>query len=334
MKILPDDKLDFQDVLFLPKISHLQSRSEVSLETTISFTNGYTWTGIPIVAANMDTIGTFEMYKVLVTFSMITCFHKHYDVAEYPTDLNPNYYMLSTGISDKDYAKLQATLLRLPDTRFVCVDVANGYMIRFSEFIQRLRKEYPQLILVCGNVVTPDMAAVLFTSGTDIVKVGIGSGSCCTTRLQAGVGMPQLSAIMECVDAGGRIMSDGGCVFPADISKALGAGATLVMLGSMLAGHDECVGQMIEENGQKYKVFYGMSSSMAMNKYHGGVAEYRSSEGKAVKVPYRGPVKETIIHILGGIRSTCTYLGIRSLQEISEHTTFLRVHRQVNSVFG
>jgi len=174
-------------------------------------------------------------------------------------------------------------------------------------------------------------------SGADIVKVGIGPGSVCTTRKQTGVGYPQLSSVIECADAahglGGCIVSDGGCTCPGDVAKALGAGADFVMLGGMLAGHDECSGDIVEEGGEFFKVFYGMSSDTAMKKYAGGVAEYRSSEGKTVRVPYRGPIDETIRDILGGIRSACTYVGAAELKELPLRTTFIRVTQQLNTVF-
>merc|ERR1719486_1521406 len=210
----------------------------------------------------------------------------------------------------------------------VCIDVANGYSQAFVKCIRDVREKYPTMTLMAGNVVTQEMTEELILSGADIVKVGIGPGSVCTTRKQTGVGYPQLSSVIECADAarglGGCVISDGGCTCPGDVSKALGAGADFVMLGGMLAGHDECSGELIEENGDYFKIFYGMSSDTAMNKHAGGVAEYRSSEGKTVKVPYRGPVDETIRDILGGIRSACTYVGASELRELSKRTTFIR----------
>ena len=174
-------------------------------------------------------------------------------------------------------------------------------------------------------------------AGADIVKVGIGPGSVCTTRVKTGVGYPQLSAIIECADAahglGGQIISDGGCVTPGDVAKAFGAGADFVMLGGMLSGHTESGGELIEKNGEKYKEFYGMSSSSAMKKHKGGVAEYRASEGKSVKVPFKGDVEGTVQDILGGLRSTCTYVGASRLKELTKRTTFIRVEEQENRVY-
>merc|ERR1719271_1741979 len=228
-------------------------------------------------------------------------------------------------------------ILAAVDGPFICVDVANGYSEAFVDAVRAIRKAHPSKVIMAGNVVTGEMTEELIFSGADIVKVGIGPGSVCTTRKQTGVGYPQLSAVLECADAahglGGRIVSDGGCTCPGDVAKAFGAGADFVMLGGMLAGHDECSGEVVEENGKYFKMFYGMSSDTAMQKYAGGVAEYRSSEGKTVKVPYRGPLDETVRDILGGIRSACTYVGASELRELSKRTTFIRVTQQLNTVF-
>lgn len=333
MKIENELKLDFNDVMFRPKRSTLSSRSEIDLTREITFNvNGkaVVWKGIPIIASNMDTIGTFEMYNVLSKYQMITCFHKHYAPDEFSDQLDRRYYMISTGISDNDYTRLKEIIARI-NPLFVCVDIANGYLKSLGDFVKKLHREYPGIIIACGNVVTREMVEELILNcNASIIKVGIGSGSCCTTRLQTGVGCPQLSAVIETSDSAhginGFIISDGGCVHPCDVAKAFGGGADWVMLGNMLAGHTECMGELITENDKTYKLFYGMSSKTAMDKYHGGVAQYRSAEGKTVKVPYKGGVEETIKSILGGIRSTCTYIGARRLKDVPKCTTFLRVH--------
>merc|ERR1719240_1367570 len=220
----------------------------------------------------------------------------------------------------------------------ICLDVANGYSEPFVEAVRAIRKSHPTKIIMAGNVVTGEMTEELLLSGADIVKVGIGPGSVCTTRRQTGVGYPQLSAVVECAEAahglGGLVISDGGCTCTGDVCKAFGAGSDFVMLGGMLAGHDESAGDLVQENGLWFKLFYGMSSSTAMQKHSGGVAEYRASEGKTVKVPYRGPIDETARDLLGGIRSACTYVGAAELREISKRTTFIRVTQQLNTVFG
>ncbi|CAK0754639.1 GMP reductase [Gammaproteobacteria bacterium] len=216
--------------------------------------------------------------------------------------------------------------------------MANGYTRVLVEFLRKLRQTYPDITIMAGNVVTGEMTEELILDGADIVKVGIGPGSVCTTRKMAGVGYPQLSAVIECADAahglGGLICSDGGCTSPGDIAKAFGGGADFVMLGGMLAGHDECSNDTVERDGMWMKRFYGMSSRTAMDKYAGGVADYRAAEGKEVLIAPRGPVDATVQEILGGLRSACTYVGARKLKELSKRTTFVRVTRQLNEVFG
>lgn len=342
MKIENDIKLDFSDVLIRPKRTTMSSRSQVNLIRKFTFPHStITWSGIPIMTSNMDSVSTLEMYKEVSRNRMITVFQKYIDI-NLILDCDTDYYALSTGISDDDFNRLSANITKIKTTgkniKFICVDVANGYMDRLVPFCQRVRTAFPNIILIAGNVVTREMVEELIINGkVDIVKIGIGSGSVCTTRLQTGVGMPQLSAVMECADAAhgahGHIISDGGIVHPGDISKAFGGGADFVMMGSIFAGHTECAGELIEENGQKYKLFYGMSSDTAMNKYHGGVAKHRSSEGKTVKIPYRGDVNNTILNFLGGIRSSCTYVGAKRLKDLPKCCSFIRVNNIVNTIY-
>jgi len=342
MRIEADIKLDFKDVLIRPKRSTLKSRSEVSLVKTYTFRNSKkTWTGVPIMAANMDTTGTFTVAEALSKNSMMTVIAKHNEPEAFDavTPEMAQFVSFSTGTSDKDFDRLQRCVEKRPDIPFICIDVANGYSEHFVEFVKKTRKRFPEHILIAGNVVTGEMVEELILAGADIIKVGIGPGSVCTTRKQTGVGYPQLSAVIECADSahglGGHIISDGGCTVPGDVAKAFGAGADFVMLGGMLAGHDECAGDILEEeNGEKYKIFYGMSSETAMRKYSGGVAEYRSSEGKTVKIPYRGPIQNTVKSILGGLRSSCTYVGAAQLKELPKRTTFIRVTQQINNIFS
>ncbi len=336
MKIENELKLDFSDVLIRPKRSTLSSRSEVDIEREFHFQySGKIWRGVPIMVANMDTTGTVEMAKELAKFKIITCLHKYHSAEDIPEDLDRDYYAVSTGIRDDDLAKLD-DIIRLRNPEFICIDVANGYSKKFLDVCKELRAKYPTKTLIGGNVVTREMVEELsINGGVDIIKVGIGSGSVCTTRLLTGVGCPQLSAVIECADSahgvGTHIISDGGIVHIGDVSKAFGAGADFVMMGGMFAGHNECAGDIVEVNGRKFKYFYGMSSSKAMEKYHGGVANYRSSEGKVVKVPLKGPVANTVLDILGGIRSTMTYIGASKLKDVSKCTTFIRVNNQVNT---
>ncbi len=344
MRIEYEIKLGFKDVMIRPKRSTLKSRSEVSLNRDFKFLHSpLTWEGVPIIAANMDTVGTFEMAIALSKHKVITAIHKHYSLEEWDSFLNQapqgieDYIAISTGIGKQDTKRLSAIFTSHPQLKFICIDVANGYSEYFANFVKNIRDQYPEKVIIAGNVVTGEMVEELLLSGADIIKVGIGPGSVCTTRVKTGVGYPQLSAIIECADAahglGGQIISDGGCASPGDVAKAFGAGADFVMLGGMLAGHNESGGEIVEKNGQKFRQFYGMSSTTAMDKHAGGVAEYRASEGKTVEVPYRGEVNETILDILGGLRSTCTYVGAARLKELTKRTTFIRVAEQENQVY-
>jgi GMP reductase len=340
MKIHDDIKLDFADVLLLPKRSQYSSRSEVSLERTVNFKySDDTWTGVPIIVSNMDTTGTIEMARALQKHKVITCLHKYHSAFDIlDSGLDREYFAVSTGINDIDLENLD-NIVKVVDPKFICIDVANGYMSRFIEKCKQIREKYPNRILIAGNVCTSEGVLELVMNGkVDIVKVGIGSGSCCTTRKQTGIGMPQLSAVIECADTAhgldAHIVSDGGLQVIGDFSKAYGAGADFVMSGSMFAGHDESGGDLVEENGNMYKIFYGMSSSTAMNKYSGGVAKYRTSEGKTVKIAHRGPVEHTILDIHGGIRSCMTYLGAKKIKDIPKCATFVRVSRQLNQIYN
>jgi GMP reductase len=344
MRIEYDIKLGFKDVMFRPKRSTLKSRSEVNLDRKFRFVHApFDWEGIPIMAANMDTVGTFEMALALNTAKVFTAIHKHYSLDEWNSFLKKapdgieEYIAVSTGTGEQDLQKVAEIFELFPKLKFICIDVANGYSQHFVNFVKEARKQFQNKIIIAGNVVTGEMVEELILSGADIVKVGIGPGSVCTTRVKTGVGYPQLSAIIECADAahglGGLIISDGGCSTPGDVAKAFGAGADFVMLGGMLAGHDESGGESVEIEGEIYKQFYGMSSSTAMNKHAGGVAEYRASEGKTVQVPYRGKVENTLLDILGGIRSTCTYVGASKLKELGKCTTFIRVSEQENRIY-
>ena len=341
MRIEDEVKLDFKDVLIRPKRTALNSRKDVEISREYKFLySKQNWTGIPVVAANMDTTGTIPMAKALYKFGLVTCLHKFHTLEEIRAIKDEKFFenvAITSGILDEDVEKLDK-IVKASKPRFICIDVANGYTQRFAKVISKAREMYPKITIIAGNVVTAEMVEQLILSGADIVKIGIGPGSACTTRRQTGVGYPQLSAIIECADAahglGGRIMSDGGCTVPGDIAKAFGAGADFVMLGGMLAAHKESGGELIEENGEQYKIFYGMSSEHAMKKYYGKVAEYRSPEGKFVKLKYRGPVENTIQEILGGLRSACTYVGAKRLKDLPKCTTFIRVSSQLNEVFG
>jgi GMP reductase len=380
MRIDNDMKLDYKDVLIRPKRSTLGSRKQVRLHRRFTFRNYKEniqqdvmipephYTGIPIMAANMDGVGTFEMADKLSKQDMFTCLVKTYKVNQLVEFFDPDDYdtldrrienvAYSMGIQEADMQKfLKVMELSNGVIKYVCVDVANGYSTRFAEVIRTIRAQFDDVVIIAGNVVTGEMTEELILAGADIIKVGIGPGSVCTTRIQTGVGYPQLSAVIECADAahglGGHIIADGGCTCPGDVAKAFAAGADFVMLGGMLAGHDEGGGDVITKhfaNGEatlldngnymphyeekQFVQFYGMSSDAANTKHFGGLKEYRSSEGREVLVPYRGPIEPTVQDLLGGLRSTCTYAGALKLKQLSKCTTFIQCTQQFNGVYA
>jgi GMP reductase len=318
------------------------------------------------MASNMDGVGTFEMADTLAKQKIMTCLVKTYAVNELVNFFvsvmheRTEYVAMSIGITDADHLKFRNVYEQTGNQlKYVCIDVANGYSERFATFVKEFRNQYPNIVIIAGNVVTGEMTEELILSGADIVKVGIGPGSVCTTRIQTGVGYPQLSAVIECADAahglGGHVIADGGCTCPGDVAKAFAGGADFVMLGGMLAGHDEGGGEVITRHyvtneieyevgnhldNRKQKVeekkfvqFYGMSSESANDKHFGGLKEYRSSEGRTVLVPYRGSVETTTQNILGGVRSTCTYAGAVRLKHLMRCATFVRCTQTHNGVY-
>jgi len=343
MRIEDEIKLTFDDVLIRPKRSTLVSRSEVDLTRPFKFKHtNKTWSGVPIFSANMDTTGTFNTAKALEKFGIITAIHKFYSIEDWKSNLehlDPKYLTVTVGSSDEEFQKAKEIFALNDDIDFLCLDVANGYREDFLQAIYKFRNEFPEKIIIAGNIATREMTEAIILAGADIVKVGIGPGSVCTTRKVAGVGYPQLSAISECADAahglGGHVISDGGCKFPGDVSKAFGAGADFVMLGGMFAGHEESGGELVtESNGKKYKDFYGMSSELAQQRYYGDVAKHRASEGKKVRLEYKGNIENTVQSILGGMRSACSYVGAKTIKDLPKCTTFIRVTQTTNEVFS
>ena len=370
MKISHDTKLDFDDVLLVPQRTKTASRKDVHLTRYFKFYHSpRSWRGIPVMAANMDTTGTMEMSSALDKFGMVTCLHKHYSWEDEFNFLNKGVLFhqgvwSSIGMSQRDFDKIQFFRDHLRVMPNICVDIANGYTEDFVSFCATVRQIAPDAIIMAGNVVTPEMVQELILhGGVDIVKIGIGPGSACTTRLKTGVGYPQLSAIDECAHAAhgltsgserlGLICADGGCRYPADVAKAFAADADFVMIGGMLAGTDECEGEweyepnidLIEEIKlvtpdseerarlisttvrKKSLTFYGMSSKRAQDKHSGGMKSYRSSEGRVLNIPYKGTAKEVINDMLGGIRSACTYTGASYLSDFSKTAQFIKVNR-------
>jgi len=362
MRLDNDIKLDYKDVLIRPKRSTLKSRKQVRLERKFKFRNSKAeYEGVPIMASNMDGVGIFEMADTLAEQNIFTCLVKTYSVEQLTIYFNNNdvpershNVAMSIGTSDDDFQKLVDVQANVGDKlKYVCMDIANGYSDHFAARVRKVRDQFPGLIIIAGNVVTGEMTEELILAGADIVKVGIGPGSVCTTRIQTGVGYPQLSAVIECADAahglGGHIIADGGCTCPGDVAKAFAGGADFVMLGGMLAGHDQGGGEVITKKymtnemstgttrkieEKKFVQFYGMSSDAANTKHFGGLKDYRSSEGREVLVPYRGDVAATVQDLLGGLRSTCTYAGAQRLKHLMRCTTFVRCTQQFNGVYA
>lgn len=335
-------ELDYKNILLLPNRSNLTSRKDVGL-----FSKFKNILSVPIIAANMDGVGTMEMADELSNFGLMTCLLKTYTEKElieffdcadpYWRKLRSHYSIYSMGITDEDFVKFLRVLEQTDgNIKHVCIDVANGYMDSFVDFIRKLRSQISDINIIAGNVVTGDMTKALIEAGADIVKVGIGPGSVCTTRIQSGIGRPQFSAVLECAaaadEAGGAIIADGGCTCPGDIAKAFVAGADFVMLGGMLAGHDEGGGDIVTINDNYFVQFYGMSSKMANEKHFGGLQDYRSSEGREVLIPYRGKVGSTITDILGGLRSACTYIGVDNISKLAG-SKYVLCHDTHNRVF-
>ena len=331
MRIIDDTKLDFDDVLISPKRSQLTSRKDADLTRKFIFKHSkHIWTGVPIVASNMDHTGTLQMNQVLEQYDMLTALCKFQPWI--PFHLNsPLPNLIQTVGLDQNLDNLH-----YDDSEWICLDVANGYTERFNDYVTLMRKHEAtkEKIIIAGNVCTPEAVEQIILEGADVVKIGIGPGSVCTTRKMTGVGYPQLSCIIECADAahglGGHVMSDGGCTVPGDIAKAFGAGADFVMLGGMLAGHDECEGEVENDT----MTFYGMSSDDAQLKYYGEKQSHRAAEGKKVQIPYKGCIRDTVQDILGGLRSACTYAGAKNLKALPKCTTFVKVNRQLNEVYS
>ena len=331
MRIIDDTKLDFSDVLISPKRSQLTSRKDADLTRTFTFKHSrHEWSGVPIIASNMDHTGTIAMAHVLMEYPILTALCKFVESMEWGWNKN----IIRTIGLDQNLDNLPYDSDSAP---WICLDVANGYTERFNDYVTLMRahEATKNKIIIAGNVCTPEATEQILLAGADIVKIGIGPGSVCTTRKMTGVGYPQLSATIECADAahglGGHIITDGGCTVVGDIAKAFGGGADFVMLGGMLAGHKECEGEILEDDVME---FYGMSSEEAQIKHYGEKKSYKASEGKKVQIPYKGNVADTIEEILGGLRSACTYAGAKTIKSLPKCTTFVKVNHQLNEVFS
>lgn len=347
MRIEEDIKLDYSDVLLKPKRSTLTSRKEVDLTRAMTFYHSpKKWRGIPIMTSNMATCGTFELAKILSEYKMITIFHKYYSVDDYVEFFknfdNPDFIGYSLGIREQDLKQLKGMKKKglLEKFSFICLDVPNGYLQVFIEKVREVRELCPEHILIAGNVISNEMTEELILNGADIVKVGIGPGSACTTRRMTGVGYPQLSAVIECADAAhglsnsqgyGKIIADGGQVYPSCVAKAFCAGADFNMYGSMFSGFEESEGETIELEGVLYKEYFGSSSNKAMKDFYGKKDSHRASEGRYTLIPHKGSIYDYLQDLLGSLRSTGTYIGASALREFHKRTTFVRVNRQLNT---
>lgn len=330
-----EKKLNFKDVLIVPKSSKINSRKDVILDTKILFpASGINWTGVPIMASNMDNVGTFEMGFALQNFHMTNAVSKFYNkdawVKSIRNGLDLEFNFITFGLQEiSEIDEIISYILQKTNKNIktIVFDIPNGYLEKFSKIISEARKEFPKLGIIAGNVVTSEGVKQIMDSGADGVKVGIGSGGVCDTTETTGIGYPQLAAVIDCsIEAkkyNGFIVSDGGVKITGDISKAFAAGSGFVMLGSLLAAHKESMAPIIRKENRNYRELYGMSSTKAMTKHYGGVADYRTSEGKSILVEDRGPVKYTLNKILGALRSTCTYINAKNIGEIHKNSRFI-----------
>jgi GMP reductase len=346
VELVPNWKLDFSDVLISPRPSSLNSRKEVVLTRTFEFPRSSTaWTVLPLMASNMDATGTIAMAKALARFKASGSLSKFIDTemqVKFFSEPDSRHSFLSMGITDDELERLRAVNRRVPITK-ISIEVANGYIEALPKFVAKVSREFPKAVILAGSVCTPEGTINILKAGADITRVGIGSGSVCITRRVTGVGYPQLSAVIECSQAaheiGGFICSDGGCIVPGDICKAYCGGADFVMLGGMLAGHNESEGRITYKRSGAKRLpvsmeFYGMASDVARQKHYGTKLPYGAAEGKRVGVPYRGPVANTLCNILGGLRSMMTYIGAADMASIPGNARFVKVGRQFNNVFG
>ena len=361
MRIETEIELDYSDVLIKPRRSTIASRKDADITREYKFKwSGKTVKGTGIMQANMGTIGNFEVSRKMLNSGLFACLHKHHNVEDlvefYRTlvDENDTYLrcLLAVGLKDNGVEKVREIKRALGITVSVRLDVPNGYIPQIKDLVIKLRAEFPDMIIFVGNVVTGDITEDLILNGADCVVCGIGGGSACSTRKQTGVGRPQLSAVIECADAahqvGGMICADGGITCPGDIGKAFGAGGDFVMIGGLYAGTDEAEGEIVEKyyktgevtaehdpvyTCKKFKEFYGMSSTLAQEKFGNGKPSYRASEGRVALVPYVGSVDDVNEEFLGGLRSTMTYLGAKRLKDIPKCCVFYRVNHQLNTIY-
>jgi GMP reductase len=380
MIINNETKLDFSDVLIVPQRSTLNSRSEILLERTFHFYHSpRIWKGIPIICANMSFC-SFDMAKELANHKMIACLHKYHSLDELSNYFNSNpqninYTFVSIGYKKSDLNHLLELKNKINIQPNICIDVPNGHMDAFVKYCKKVRENFPESIIIAGNVTnTSSTQELIIYGGVDIVKIGIGGGSACTTRFLTGCGVPQLSCCLEnsYIAHGlqngekklGLVCSDGGHKTVGDVCKALCAGSDFVMLGGYFAGTESCNGEWTFEHkaylnkDNKYKdinwwqpnspgyetekrktkfTYYGMSTHHSQQLYEDNIKHYRASEGTKITVEYKGTVDRVIQELLGGIRSCCCYIGADTIKNMNKCAEFCRVskiHNNNNPTFG
>lgn len=350
MQILDGVKLDFEDVLLCPRRTLATSRKDINLFREFRFYHSpYNLKCIPIIVANMSSVGTIEAARTVTKYGMMCALHKYYDI-----DTIINFYheckerrvldkvWFSFGIRDKDFDKAVLFNNSLKDEKYspnLVLDSANGHMDKFCITCSKYRDLFKDSIICAGNVVIQEMTSELILhGGVDIVKIGLGSGSACLSRSIAGTGYPQLSACLEnsAIAHGlkngdkklGLITSDGGIKQIGDIAKAIAVGSDIVMIGGMFSGYLENAGEwVLDEQGNKKSIkFYGMSSYYAQELFD-EVKDYTASEGEVKEVNYKGSMEVIIKEILGGLRSACSYSGASSLRDLSKCAALVRINR-------
>lgn len=345
--------LTFDDVLLIPAESHVLP-NEVNLQTELAPNLKLK---IPLISAGMDTVTEGAMAIALALQGGLGVIHKNMSISAQASEVaNVKNVLVPSNISkaavDKQNRLLVAAAVGITSDTFeraetllekgadaIVIDTAHGHSAGVLRKIKEIRVHFPDITLIAGNIATGDAARALFDAGVDIVKVGIGPGSICTTRVVAGVGVPQITAIYDAATAAREyhkpIIADGGMQYSGDIVKALGAGGNAVMLGSMLSGTTEAPGEIFESDGQKFKTYRGMGSVGAMAQAHGSSDRYFQGgvneanklvpEGVEARVAYKGDVSDIVFQIIGGLRSGMGYVGAATIEELRENAQFVKI---------
>lgn len=371
-QILSETYLDYSDILIKPKMgNNLSSRKDVNLIREYKFKFGQIRKGLGIFNANMATVGNFETAKKLLKVGMFATIHKFYTAEEIIAFMRQcqnekiDYSNLFISIGIKNGIRELDKLKEIEDGAMwlkpnICIDAPNFYIDKAFEVLEHCRELFPESVIMCGNIASSDICHKLLDYA-DILKAGIGSGAVCLTRKMTGCGVPMVSLILECADiahaVGGMICADGGITEVGDICKAFALNADFVMSGGMFAGTDEAEGEVIEKcyktneyaidmidgskpipdqplyDIKKYKLYYGMSSTLANNKFAGGMSNYKASEGREAFIPYTGSLDKILQDIKGGIASACTYIGAANVKDMSKCATLIKVNHTINKVF-